>query len=54
MKVGDNIPGTDTPSWIMVTKELLADAWDEGFEAGHQWSPQTAGIPHDPPWNPYR
>ncbi len=32
----------------------VAQAWDEGFEAGHTWSPQTNGLPHDPPTNPYR
>lgn len=29
------------------------EAWDEGFEAGSAWVPQTNGIPHDPPHNPY-
>lgn len=33
----------------------LADAWDEGREAGwnHVENQHTNGIPHDPPTNPY-
>ncbi|OLT35611.1 hypothetical protein BJF84_13375 [Rhodococcus sp. CUA-806] len=32
---------------------LAARTWYEGFEAGAEFNPQTSGIPHDPPLNPY-
>ncbi|ANA85281.1 hypothetical protein BH769_gp78 [Gordonia phage BritBrat] len=37
-----------------VDHDAMAQAWDEGFEAGSTWSPSgPAGVPNDPPPNPY-
>lgn len=39
-----------------VVMDLLYDAWDEAVEQTAEWAannPSPAGIPHDPPRNPY-
>lgn len=47
-----------TMDWLMAREMAArAEAWDEAAEATAEWmanNPSPAGVPIDPPRNPYR